>query len=66
MKIRRLIVRVLSRTCTFLDGIPGRWDGRWYRYGQWGCQLRLGSWSANLDERWHTGVWATSPEWKPE
>ena len=24
-----------------LDAIPGYWDGRWHRHGQWGCTLRL-------------------------
>jgi len=24
-----------------LDQVPRREDGRWFRYGQWGCQLRL-------------------------
>lgn len=27
-----------------LDRIPRYEDGRWYRYGDWGCQLCLSRW----------------------
>lgn len=28
-------------TDTALDHLPAYEDGRWYRYGDWGCRLRL-------------------------
>jgi hypothetical protein len=49
---RKLRERLLARPLTalrsavwlldvILDGIPACEDGRWYRYGEWGCRLRL-------------------------
>ncbi len=48
--MKRLIVVGLERTCTLLDHIPPQ--------GKWGCYyLRLAQRSAELDEKWQTGVW---------
>ena len=38
MKFMRWAVWVLDET---LDAVPTYEHGRWYRYGQWGCRLRL-------------------------
>lgn len=38
MKLLRWAVWLLDEV---LDQVPRHEDGRWYRYGQWGCQLRL-------------------------
>lgn len=55
--MRRVIVAALEAVCTLLGAIP-KWEGgRWYRFGHWGCQLGLASWSDRLDQRWGTGVW---------
>jgi hypothetical protein len=32
---------LIERLDTLLDAIPTLEDGRWYRYGGWGCRLRL-------------------------
>jgi hypothetical protein len=33
-----------------LDRIPSYEDGRWYRYGDWGCRLRLDRiWACDVD-----------------
>lgn len=41
-----MVMRVLGTLAwavdELLDRIPRREDGRWYRYGDWGCQLGLG------------------------
>jgi len=35
-----------------LDYVPRREDGKWYRYGCWGCQLRLWRfWWKGADDR---------------
>lgn len=39
VKVLRRIVEWLDET---LDKIPEYRDGRWYRYGDWGCRLGLG------------------------
>lgn len=38
MKLARWAVWLLDEA---LDSVPLYEDGRWYRYGQWGCRLRL-------------------------
>ena len=38
MKVLRRLVWLLDEV---LDRIPAYEDGRWYRYGGWGCRLRL-------------------------
>jgi hypothetical protein len=35
----RLADLVLERLDIILDAIPTREDGRWFRYGDWGCRL---------------------------
>mgnify|MGYP001559836493 CR=1 FL=1 len=30
---------LLERLDVLLDAIPAREDGRWFRYGDWGCRL---------------------------
>lgn len=55
--IRKAIVSGLEVACTALDLIPTYEDGRWYRFGGWGCRLRLAARSFDLDEKWGTGVW---------
>lgn len=32
-----------------LDRVPRREEGRWYRYGDWGCQLGLSRFWARED-----------------
>lgn len=57
--MKRFVVAMLERACTCLDAIPRYTAGRWWRYGDWGCQLRLSKASFILDERWHgTGYWS--------
>ena len=34
-----------------LDRVPRREEGRWYRFGDWGCQLQLARYWASEDER---------------
>jgi hypothetical protein len=34
----RTVVRLLDEA---LDRVPAYEGGRWYRYGDWGCRLRL-------------------------
>lgn len=46
--MRRLIVTTLERLCTGLDYLGVDYLTRSHR---------LADWSADLDERWHTGVW---------
>ena len=44
MKVSKTAVWLFDE---LLDQIPGYWDGRWHRYGQWGCALGLGRyWAA--------------------
>ena len=38
MKVMRWAVWLLDES---LDAMPAYERGRWYRYGQWGCRLRL-------------------------
>ena len=52
------IVYGLLVLCTLLDNIPRYEQGRWWRYGDWGCYpFRLASRSMQLEDRWHTGAW---------
>lgn len=55
--MRRAIVAGLETVCGLLDAVPTWEDGRWYRYGDWGCRVGLSAWADRLDRRWHTGVW---------
>jgi len=55
--MRLLIVVALEKLCTLLDAVPRYNAGRWWRYGDWGCQLHLARRSAELDEQWRTGSW---------
>ena len=57
------VVAALDHLCGILDAIPSySWaEKRWYRYGDWGCSLRLSKRSVDLDDRWHTGYWKVSP-----
>ena len=56
--IKYAIVHGLVGLCTVLDNIPRYEQGRWWRYGDWGCYpFRLAYQSATLDSRWHTGAW---------
>lgn len=55
--LKRSYVLLLVGLCGLLDAIPGRWDGRWHRRGDWGCMIGLAHESARLDEKWKTGVW---------
>ena len=55
--MRLLLVVVTERLCRILDAIPRYCEGRWYRHGDWGCQLGLAMLSYRLDERWGTGSW---------
>lgn len=56
--MKRIVVAMLERACTALDAIPRYTAGRWWRYGDWGCQLKLAKLSAYLDQRWgETGYW---------
>ena len=32
---------LIERLDTLLDAIPIYEDGRWWRYGDWGCRLQL-------------------------
>ena len=62
MAVQRVIVANLERLCALLDNIPFVWresDGwHFYRHGCLGCYpLRLAQRSADLDDRWGTGVW---------
>jgi hypothetical protein len=38
LKFRAEIVWLLDEA---LDQLPAYQDGKWYRYGQWGCRLQL-------------------------
>ena len=43
--ITRLVTQdvrtLIERLDTLLDAIPIYEDGRWWRYGDWGCRLQL-------------------------
>ena len=60
-RLRWLIVAGLERLCALLDDLPAycKFDNkrRWTGHGCWGCLLGLAKRSADLEERWHTGVW---------
>lgn len=43
----RAVTRLLDEA---LDRVPRRDQGRWYRYGDWGCQLRLSRFWAGDDQ----------------
>lgn len=55
--IRWFIVWSLENLCHLLDRIPTYEDGRWYRYGDWGCLLGLSRRSSDLNDRWGLNVW---------
>jgi hypothetical protein len=38
----KLLRRLVEQLDVLLDKIPAYEDGRWYRYGDWGCRLQLG------------------------
>lgn len=43
-----------------LDHVPGWWEGRPHRYGQWGCILNLGRfWAKYL---WADGKFHNTPD----
>jgi hypothetical protein len=55
--VRRAIVSGLRDACTLADRLwswppPFRWIA-----ARLGCPSGLALWSAQLDERWRTGVW---------
>lgn len=62
--IKHGIVHGLLTLCTVLDNIPRYEQGRWWRYGDWGCYpFKLAHRSVLLDDRWHTGCfWASTDE----
>lgn len=39
--MKRAAGNAAERLCAFLDKIPHYQDGRWYRYGDWGCRMRI-------------------------
>lgn len=47
MRLMRLAVWILDES---LDLIPAYEQGRWYRYGQWGCRLHLWKFWWPLDD----------------
>lgn len=55
---KRYVVTTLETLCRFIDNVPWYYRGEgWSRCGQIGCVMGLARWSAELDERWGTGVW---------
>ena len=45
--MKRLAGQAALFLCGLADAIPGYRDGRWHRYGDWGCAIglsRLGCW----------------------
>ena len=59
MRLKRFLVTAIEWTCDKLDKVPcwDHLDHKWYRYGGWGCRMSIGRFSAELDEKWKTGVW---------
>lgn len=55
--VRKLIVVVLERGCHVVDRLPFALGTR----TGLGCPKGLAWWASELDERWHTGVWAPPP-----
>lgn len=48
--LRYLLSEFLFGVCYAFDSIPGRWDGRWHRYGDWGCwPLRISTLAIKVD-----------------
>jgi len=48
----KLLYRAAERLDELLDAVPRYEDGRWFRYGDWGCQLGLGCfWSKAYERR---------------
>lgn len=39
MSVKTPVRWVLEQLDTALDAIPAYEDGRWYRYGDWGCRI---------------------------
>jgi hypothetical protein len=65
-EIQRMLVEKLEDLCGFIDrNVPGYWDGKWHRGGQWGCSIGLAAWSVRLDDRWQTGYWKNGHEADP-
>jgi hypothetical protein len=49
--VRQALANGLYYLCWLFDVIPGRWDGKWHRYGDWGCYpLRISRLALKIEE----------------
>jgi hypothetical protein len=68
VKLKKIIVWSLEYACGLNDLTLGRipvpaswWDKDW-RWMRWVYGCRLATLSAELDERWGTGIWMDPPK----
>lgn len=50
--VKRFIVWAIEALDTLLDKVPTYEDGKFYRYGFWGCRLQLAGRAFHLEEKW--------------
>lgn len=39
--MKRHVASAAEWVCGVLDAIPAYEEGRWWRYGDWGCRMRI-------------------------
>jgi len=49
--MRKATAFFLDALCGVLDCIPRCSEGRWYRYGDWGCQIGIARFGADIVAR---------------